>query len=64
VFAQHCWIQTFPLLSQIRPALQAKDEVVDWLRFYNSRRLHSTLGFLSPMDFEKKQLAEKERLVA
>jgi putative transposase len=44
-----------------RLALQAKDEVVDWLRLYNSRRLHSTLGFLSPMDFEKKQLAESQQ---
>ena len=43
---------------------QAKDEVIDWLRFYNCRRLHSTLGYLSPMDFEKKRLAEEERLVA
>ncbi len=43
---------------------QAKDEVIDWLRFYNCRRFHSTLGYLSPMDFEKKRLAEKERLVA
>jgi len=43
---------------------QAKDEVIDWLRFYNCRRLHSTLGYLSPMDFEKKRLVEKERLVA
>ena len=31
---------------------QAKDEVIDWLRFYNHRRLHSTLGYLSPMNFE------------
>ena len=28
---------------------QAKDEVIDWLQFYNHRRLHSTLGYLSPM---------------
>jgi len=42
---------------------QAKEEVIDWLRFY-CRRLHSTLGYLSPMDFEKKRLAEKERLLA
>jgi putative transposase len=33
---------------------QAKDEVIDWLRFYNYRRLHSTLGYLSAMAFEKK----------
>jgi putative transposase len=28
--------------------------VIDWLQFYNHRRLHSTLGYLSPMAFEKK----------
>ena len=43
---------------------QAKDQVIDWLRFYNGRRLHSTLGYLSPMAFEKKRLVENERLVA
>jgi hypothetical protein len=40
---------------------RAKDEVIDWLQFYHHRRLHSTLGYLSPMAFEKKRLAEKER---
>jgi putative transposase len=43
---------------------QAKDEVINWLRFYNSRRLHSTLGYLSPMNSEKKQLVERKLLVA
>jgi len=32
---------------------QAKDEVIDWLQFYNHRRLHSTLGYLSPMPSRK-----------
>ena len=32
---------------------QAMDEVIDWLTFYNQRRLHSTLGYVSPMQFEK-----------
>ncbi len=32
---------------------QAMDEVIDWLAFYNHRRLHSTLGYVSPMQFEK-----------
>jgi putative transposase len=36
------------------PRRQAKDDVIDWLQFYNHRRLHSTLGYLSPMAFKKK----------
>ncbi|HEY3155150.1 MAG TPA: IS3 family transposase, partial [Candidatus Eisenbacteria bacterium] len=29
-------------------------DVFDYIeRFYNSRRRHSTLGYLSPVDFEK-----------
>jgi transposase InsO family protein len=32
---------------------QAKDEVIDWLLFYNRRRIHSTFGCLIPMDFEE-----------
>jgi transposase InsO family protein len=43
---------------------QAKDEVMDWLMFYNGKRLHSTLAYLSPMAFEKKRLGEEQRLVA
>jgi putative transposase len=39
---------------------QAKDEIMDWLTFYNGKRLHSTLGYMSPMAFEKKELAEKK----
>jgi hypothetical protein len=29
------------------------DEVVDWLNFYNARRLHSALNYVSPLTFEK-----------
>ena len=43
---------------------QAKDEVIDWLRFYNHRRLHSTPGYLSPMAFEKKCLGDQKRIAA
>ena len=36
---------------------RAKDEVMDWLLWYNGRRLHSTLGYLSPMQYEQRWLA-------
>jgi transposase InsO family protein len=38
--------------------------VIDWLQFYNHRRLRSTLGYLSPLAFEEKRLADKEGLAA
>ncbi len=31
----------------------AKAEVIDYITFYNADRLHSTLMYLSPMDYEK-----------
>jgi hypothetical protein len=43
-----------------RSRRRAKGEVLDWLTFYNSKQLHSTLGYLSPMAFEKKGLPREE----
>ena len=48
------------LLSRWR----AKDEVLDWLAYYNSKRLNSTLCYMSPMAFEKKRLSEGGKLTA
>ena len=31
----------------------AMDEVIDWLAFCNHRRLHCTLGYISPIRFEE-----------
>jgi putative transposase len=43
---------------------EAMDEVIDWLMFYNHRRLHSTLGYISPMHFEKNWHAGQSKQAA
>jgi transposase InsO family protein len=40
---------------------QAMDEVMDWLNFYNHKRLHSTLGYMSPMTFEQRWIAAQQQ---
>ncbi len=37
----------------------ARDEIMAWITRYNHTRLHSTLGYLSPMAYENKWLAAK-----
>ncbi len=32
---------------------QGQDEALDWLHWYNQTRLHSTLNYVSPMQFEQ-----------
>jgi transposase InsO family protein len=39
----------------------AQSEVLDWMAFYNAARLHSTLGYVSPMKYEKNWLAAQAR---
>jgi len=39
----------------------AMDEVIDWLTFYNHKRLHSTLGYVSPMTFEQRWIAAQQQ---
>jgi transposase InsO family protein len=38
----------------------ASDEIMAWITSYNHSRLHSTLGYVSPMVYEKKWLATKQ----
>lgn len=38
---------------RFRTRENAKNEVLDWMMFYNRRRMHSTLGYISPMAFEE-----------
>jgi putative transposase len=39
----------------------AHAEVMDWLGFYNATRLHSTLGYVSPMQHERNWLAAQDK---
>jgi transposase InsO family protein len=41
---------------------QAKDEALDWLLWYNQTRLHSTLNYVSPMQYEQNWRATRRPL--
>ena len=43
---------------------EAMDEVLDWLSFYNHGRLHSTLNYVSPMQFEQDWHAAQQKEAA
>ena len=40
---------------------EAMDEVMDWLNFYNHKRLHSTLGYICPMTFKLRWIAAQQQ---
>jgi putative transposase len=39
--------------QQFATRRQAKDEVLQWLFWYNRKRLHSTLQYQSPIEYER-----------
>ena len=49
---------------QLESRRQTMDEVMDWLNFYNAKRLHSTLSYVSPMQFEQKWINAQTRQAA
>ena len=46
---------------QFQTRRQAQDQVVAWLLWYNQTRLHSTLAYVSPVQFQKNWLANQRR---
>ena len=40
---------------------RTRDEVIDTLAWYNSRKLHSTPGYTSPMQHEQRWLADQPK---
>jgi transposase InsO family protein len=43
---------------------EAKDAPLEWLLWYNGSRMHSTLRYLSPVQFEQQAIAQRCALAA
>jgi putative transposase len=43
---------------------QAMDETIAWLLWYNQKRMHSTLNYVSPMQFEKDWMDARIKIAA
>jgi hypothetical protein len=52
------------VMFKMRLVIFKNKAVIDWLTYYNHRRLHSTLGYISPMQFEKNWFAAQLKKAA
>jgi putative transposase len=43
---------------------EAKDAVLEWLRWYNRNRMHSTLDYSSPIEYEQRWSEEQRKTAA
>jgi putative transposase len=43
---------------------EAKDEIIAWLLWYNQTRMHSTLKYVSPMQFEQSWTDGRTKIAA
>jgi len=43
---------------------EAKDAVLEWLRWYNRNRMHSTLDYSSPIEYEQRWSEEQRKAAA
>jgi putative transposase len=42
----------------------AKDETISWLLWYNRTRMHSTLNYVSPIEFEQNWMEATVKIAA
>ena len=46
----------------MRVLSEARGDIFEWIEgWYNTQRLHSALGYMSPVEFEKKGLDLEEK---
>ena len=50
--------------SDLKPSVRLKDETIAWLLWYNQSRMHSTLNYVSPMQFEQDWTDQTTKIAA